>query len=136
MRFRTRSNLTIVLGLGFAGGVALLGFILASILWRAVFEPAPNVLMEPTPSEAATAEPVETPPPARFRLMQRGEVFGTDGCVNVRQEPALSAPINFCIQDGTQDTVIGGPVDADGHRWWRLDRYQGWAVEDYLRPAP
>lgn len=43
------------------------------------------------------------------------------------------------MPDGTQMTVFGGPVSADGYIWWAISGYvggvyrAGWAVQDYLR---
>jgi hypothetical protein len=59
-------------------------------------------------------------------------VEGTDDCLRVHAQPALSATSIGCAPDGTVVFVSDGPKDVDGHTWWYL-RTLGWTVSDYLR---
>ncbi len=56
------------------------------------------------------------------------------GCLNVRTEPGTGNPAIVCVPDGTQLTVVGGPQETGGLKWWkvRLTSGDGWAAEDYL----
>jgi hypothetical protein len=74
----------------------------------------------------------ESPVPSLHQGAE-AEVFGTVTCLNVRKAPSKSAEIVKCLVDGTEVYIEGGPVDADGYRWWRL-RDLGWAAENWLRP--
>lgn len=62
-------------------------------------------------------------------------VFGAGSCLNFRAEPSLAADVRTCWRDGTRAVVREGPVTADGHTWWRLERL-GWASGQYLAPVP
>lgn len=61
-------------------------------------------------------------------------VFGAGDCLNFRAAPSLSADTQTCQIDGVGGQVVEGPVEADGHTWWRLDGL-GWASGDYLVPV-
>jgi hypothetical protein len=39
-----------------------------------------------------------------------------------------------CLPDGTEMTVLGGPIEADGLVWWQVesDLGTGWGAADYL----
>jgi hypothetical protein len=58
------------------------------------------------------------------------------GCVNVRREPSLSAPIVGCLPDGTRGNLFGGPAPADGHDWFIFYTQSGlpggWVAADFL----
>lgn len=61
-------------------------------------------------------------------------VFGAGSCLNFRDAPSLDAEVRSCQLDGTRGQVAGGPRNADGHTWWRLEGL-GWASEEFLRPV-
>lgn len=66
-----------------------------------------------------------------------GERVATIDNLNVRNAPGLSATVLGVQPPGTLGTVIGGPVFADGFRWWRVDfdtGVDGWVVQDFLEP--
>lgn len=71
---------------------------------------------------------VSTPVPLGGGM--RARITG-GGCLNIRERPALTARVLSCLADGTLVTVADGPVNADGHIWWRLDGL-GWAAGAYL----
>jgi hypothetical protein len=58
-------------------------------------------------------------------------VTNTGSCLNVRQAPSVQAPVVLCMPDGVVVTVLDGPVEADGYRWWLVDAEvtQGWSAE-------
>ena len=64
--------------------------------------------------------------------------------LNLRQSPSTSAQILTTLTVGTQGTVEGGPVSANGFTWCQLRTtgMTGWAVTTYLafvsgpRPTP
>jgi hypothetical protein len=70
---------------------------------------------------------------AALRKGADAEVSSTVTCLNVRETPSKSAKIVKCIVDGTTVYIEGGPVDAEGYRWWKL-RGLGWVAENWLRP--
>lgn len=58
------------------------------------------------------------------------EVF-VSSCANVRNAPALSAPVVVCLKAGSPVDVDSAPVYADGHIWWHL-ACRGWMAHDFL----
>lgn len=99
--------------------------------------------LSPTPATStaeATATP-GTPIPASERKFAAGDAAVVTGsapeCLNVRSEAGLQNPAIDCIADGTAVTILGGPLEADGLLWWRIDAPNviGWAAEDYLEPS-
>jgi hypothetical protein len=124
--------------------------------------PAPTATLSPQPTAVATftptplgsgvltdtaplpATPLPTPPapavPGAFRIGQRVEVFGTEGQgIRFRTGPGLNYITTTILQDGVVLTVVGGPEEADGFTWWRLQMDTGavgWAAGGNLRPAP
>jgi hypothetical protein len=92
-----------------------------------------------TPAEGGgwSAKFVEVPP-VDLQLAVGGKaiVYLAGDCVNFRQLPSLSSnPPASCQIDGTTGPVAEGPIDADGHRWWRIEGY-GWATDEYLAAVP
>lgn len=41
-------------------------------------------------------------------------------CLNYRSQPTKQAALLDCLAEGTRLYVVGGPVQADGSRWWRV----------------
>jgi hypothetical protein len=56
--------------------------------------------------------------------------------VALRVEPgtAITIPVRLYLSANTAVTVIDGPVQADGHRWWkvRVANQEGWCPERVL----
>jgi hypothetical protein len=79
---------------------------------------------------------VQAPPLGEIEISVGSEavVFGAGDCLNFREEPSLSAEALWCLIDGTSARVVEGPIEADGHTWWRLEGL-GWASEQYLVPV-
>lgn len=61
-------------------------------------------------------------------------VYQVGDCLNFREAPGTSARVVTCQLDGTKGRVVEGPVEADGHTWWRLEGL-GWGSGQYLAPA-
>jgi hypothetical protein len=58
---------------------------------------------------------------------------GATGVLSVRAEAGTSARVQHQVADKTQLSVIEGPVDANGYRWWKVTdasgNITGWAAE-------
>lgn len=93
-----------------------------------------------TPSASVTARASTTPaaavgtPGGPFTTGQKVTVTGTGECLNIRPGPSTSGSAIACVPDGTTATVTGGPQDAEGYTWWKVqtDKGEGWAAGDYL----
>ena len=75
-----------------------------------------------------TALPTETQIPVPL-------AFAIDD-LNIREGPGLGYQVTMTEPRNALGTVLEGPVEADGHVWWRL-RYEdgvvGWSAEEWLR---
>ena len=62
----------------------------------------------------------------------------TDGALNLRAAPSLSAAVLRVMADNEALLVQGGPVEADGYTWYRVRNYagEGWAAGEFLRLDP
>jgi hypothetical protein len=62
-------------------------------------------------------------------------VGGTGDCLNVRTGAGLANDAIACLPDGTEMTVLGGPLDVDGITWWQVETPggTGWAAQEYLQ---
>ncbi|MCX7852360.1 MAG: SH3 domain-containing protein [Caldilineales bacterium] len=110
---------------------------------RATFTPTPSsggVLTDTAPLPATPLPTPIAPVPGAFSIGQRVEVFGTEGQgIRFRTGPGLNYITTTILQDGVVLTVVGGPEQADGFTWWRLQMDTGavgWAAGNNLRPAP
>lgn len=64
-----------------------------------------------------------------------GQRFRVTETMNFRSSAGLSGGVMGLINAGTTGSVIGGPVDRDGYRWWQLrtgSGSQGWAAANWL----
>lgn len=73
-------------------------------------------------------------PGGTFTVGQKLTVTGTGQCLNIRPGPSTSGDAIACVPDGTAVTVTGGPQDAEGYTWWKVqtDNGTGWAAGNYL----
>lgn len=144
-------------------GVALAVIVAAGIIWAGekltgggdtaddgaeVVIPAPSPTVPATPTAAtavASTSPVASatarvtaPPGVRFAVNQVAIVTGAGDCLNVRTKAGRENDAIVCLPDGAEVTVKGGPEEAGGLRWWRVQTPlgEGWAAEDYLVPKP
>jgi hypothetical protein len=94
---------------------------------------APTFTPSPLPP---TATP--TPLPGAIGLGAFVQISGTEGQgLRLRAGPGLGNDQLFLGYDSEVYQVVDGPVDADGHTWWKLTApydatRTGWAVQDYL----
>lgn len=103
---------------------------------------SPIILTTP-PAGAATQPPgVATKPPTGSGTIAIGStvtVANSGGTgVNFRSEPSTDAEIVDILLDGTELTVVDGPLDAEGYTWWQVEGAAGtgWLVQDYLKAKP
>lgn len=73
------------------------------------------------------------PPPVTLVWGDVASVFTTAGDnLNVRRMPGLRGALAFVLQPGNKVEIIGGPVDANGLRWYKVfairQRLSGWCV--------
>ena len=97
--------------------------------------PAPTATPPPaTPQPTPTPAPTVAQPAARFSPGDSAVVAGTDSCLNVRAEADIEAQILDCLADGTNVTVLEGPVEQGNLSWWLIaaPEVNGWAAEIYL----
>lgn len=94
--------------------------------------PPPGVATQP-PGQGTTPEP---PAGGEIAIGATVAVANSGGTgVNFRTEPSTESEIIDVLLDGTQLTVIDGPLDAEGYTWWQVegDAGTGWLVQDYLQ---
>ena len=114
----------------------LIGTMVAATL-AAVPSPTPA---PPTPTLISATAIVASPTPEGLHVGGHAQVAGTqsDG-LRLRSDPGLQTTTLLTIQDGTVLSILDGPREADGIRWWRLrsvaDGAEGWAAQDYLVPV-
>uniref|UniRef100_A0A7C1XHK7 Uncharacterized protein n=1 Tax=Thermomicrobium roseum TaxID=500 RepID=A0A7C1XHK7_THERO len=87
----------------------------------------------PTPTVGASPTPRTTIGPGATVV-----VANTDGAgVNLRAAPSTSADVIERLPEGTQLTVVGESVSADGYVWWpvKYSDQSGYVVADYLQLA-
>jgi len=64
-----------------------------------------------------------------------GDIVVTTANLNVRSGPGLGYSVIKTEPSGTTGKVVGGPVDADGYTWWKIqysDGVTGWSAENWL----
>ncbi len=58
---------------------------------------------------------------------------GDSGVLSVRASASTSGRVQHRVPDRTQLTVVEGPIDANGYRWWKVanesGNITGWAAE-------
>lgn len=102
--------------------------------------PTPATQVTPATTTTATASPSETATtgPGKFSAGDTVVVTGTGDCLNVRTNPGVENDAIICIADATEVKVTGGPEEAGGLTWWKVETRlgEGWAAEDYLVVKP
>lgn len=84
----------------------------------------------------ATPPPPPAPPPSAFTKFVVGDRIETLYNVKVRSLPSLSGTVLGGQKQGSQGTVVGGPIFADGYWWWQVNYdsgADGWSAEDFLK---
>lgn len=102
---------------------------------------SPIIVTTPPPGVATQPPGVTTPPAAGGELAIGATVVvtGSGGTgVNFRAEPSTESDIIDVLLDGTELTVVDGPLDAEGYTWWQVEGVAGtgWLVQDYLQTSP
>lgn len=93
--------------------------------------PVPDVAAAthtPAPTATFTVTPV---PGTALAVGQPGRVVAPDG-LNMRDQPTASGQLLLMLSSNQRVTVVEGPVDAEGFRWWRVDDGDGnvgWVAE-------
>lgn len=152
--------LWIALPVGVLGLIAALWFLVIAPAGspppRATATPARTATLGPTVTLAAiaaptlpattTAAPTVTPTvaptaqPTTIGLGARVEVTGTGASqLRVRQAAGTSAATLKVVPDGTRFVVVGGPEQANGYTWWKVDDQAGtvgWVAGQFLKLAP
>jgi hypothetical protein len=118
----------------------------ATVQLVTVAAPAFTPASAPTSMNAPTAisEPTATlPPPPSAGAIKIGDFVqitgtGTVGFLNLREEPSLSAAVNYLALEREVLQVQAGPSDADGITWWYLvdpatNTRFGWGAQNYLQ---
>ena len=65
-----------------------------------------------------------------------GSIVSVSERVRVRAAAGTAGASRGAQPAGTYGTVIDGPVDAQGYRWWKIDYengVDGWSVENFLK---
>ena len=91
----------------------------------------PSETDTPTPEPTATFTPTPIPG-TTLSIGQPARVIAPNG-VNMRAEPSTTATLVRYLPSRLKVTVIDGPSDGEGYRWWKLDDAEGnigWAVEN------
>ncbi len=107
-----------------SGGLGLPAFPQMAVLGT------PPVMPVPTPFPTLPAPPA---PVGVLAIGARAVVNTTAGdFLRVRTGAGVGFPVAFQLANGTQVTLLEGPVSADGYAWWRVqadDGRSGWSVE-------
>jgi hypothetical protein len=96
--------------------------------------PVPPTPVPEVPS--ATPLPITTPiPTLAAPVLQVGgqaQVVNVgDAALLVRAQPGIGQPVQARFPEGTQVSLVEGPVEADGFTWWRIqaDNVSGWSAQ-------
>jgi uncharacterized protein YgiM (DUF1202 family) len=93
--------------------------------------PIPEVAAD-TPTAAPTATFTVTPiPGSALAVGQPARVVAPDG-LNMRDQPSSAGQLLLLLPSNQRVTVMEGPTDAEGFRWWRVDDGEGnvgWVAE-------
>lgn len=104
-------------------------------------EPTATEAAQPTATEAAaTAEPEATATAAEsgdeLVAGATAQVTGTAGRgLRIRGGPSLSEPTVKVVPEGTVVTILAGPTEADGYKWYQIrddTGTEGWVAGDWL----
>lgn len=128
----------IVLGIATAVALVSLGvLVLASGLGSATAGPQRWQPITPTPTLAGTPTVLSegpTPTPQGIYVGGTARVVSNVG-VRLRRSPGYqnkpASDVLTVVPPNSTVTVVGGPEEADGLRWWRVrwQGYEGWMTE-------
>lgn len=93
---------------------------------------ATPVVEAATPTAAPTATFTPTPiPGTALANGQPARVVAPDG-LNMRDQPTSGGQLLLLLPSNQRVTIVEGPQDAEGFRWWKVDDGQGnvgWVAE-------
>lgn len=93
--------------------------------------PAPPIGGPVATLEATTALTPTLPASAGLTPGQPARVVAVDG-LNMRDQASTNGTLLLRLPPNQKVTVVEGPIDADGFRWWKVDDGQGnvgWVAE-------
>ncbi len=100
---------------------------------------APTQSTEPTAEATVAPTTAPTAAPGTFDLGARVEVAGTGGAgLRIRQAPGTDSQTLKFLTDGTKLFIVGGPQQAGGMTWWKVDDQAGtigWVAGQYIKPV-
>ena len=87
----------------------------------------------------ATPKPESTPAETEIKIGVEVKVIGTGAeGLSFRSGPGVNDARLKTVYDGEVFTVLEGPEEASGYRWWRLQDEEGtagWGVHTWLELA-
>ncbi|MBX0329359.1 SH3 domain-containing protein [Oscillochloris sp. ZM17-4] len=90
------------------------------------------------PTATAAATPTPAAVPGALAVGRGARVIASIQGLNLRERPGIdpTIPILLGLQPGTDALVVGGPVEADGMTWWKVQsaNIEGWCAGEYLEP--
>ncbi len=94
---------------------------------------ASPALALPTAPPVTPTPPAPTPQPAptiRVGSLVRVVNVGA-AALRARRNPGLNQPVQVRFAEGSEVTILEGPVEADGYTWWRVQGQagNGWSAE-------
>lgn len=93
-----------------------------------------------TPTAFPSPTPTPVPTPVGIVVGSRVEVSGTgEFGLRLRSGPGLDYVTYKILPEGSVLKVLGGPEEAGGNIWWRVEDEEevvGWVVEGWLEPMP
>ncbi|MFN8504190.1 SH3 domain-containing protein [Kouleothrix sp.] len=106
---------------------------IAAIARNTTASRAPAPAATPAASPAGST-PAPTAAPTATAAPRAATVRAEDG-LNIRADHSIQAAVLLAVANGTRITLIGGPVEAEGHTWWQVDMNgrQGWCDDQFLQ---
>jgi len=83
------------------------------------------------PVNAMTPTPFALPQPVLSVGMRVRVQMLENEWLNLRSFPSTQGEVIAMLRDGTWLTLLEGPIERDGYRWWRVQvsGREGWCVE-------
>ena len=94
--------------------------------------PTPPDAPAETPTEAPTATFTVTPVPGTALSVGQPARVAAPDWLNMRDQPTSAGQLLLLLPGNQRVTVLEGPVEAEGFRWWRVDDgggNVGWVAE-------
>jgi dipeptidyl aminopeptidase/acylaminoacyl peptidase len=78
-------------------------------------------------------------PAFSFQIGSLYSITANGDNLKLHETPALDGTVKSKLQTDENVTILDGPIEADGYRWWKMrtaDGLEGWAVENYYWFTP